>query len=228
MSRILISLCFFLSAGGCVSATANDGTQHSLRQIEGNAIVSSANPAAVVTIPETASFLGSSSWRLYDVADAEIYIYAEAGPDDVIDRLYWIQFEAYIPERPGLSYDYESSRHDTPRTIAGRPFFVRARFGEGHAEAPQPGSDAERMREIVAAAGLRLPDATMNVRFVHLPDPSRRSEMLIIYLEDLRASGTPLETLIAEYPGTEAWGPIAESLTERALDQIGIELTSQN
>ncbi len=197
MKRLLFGLCAALFVT-CSAAAPPE------RRVQGHRLVSRADPAMTITLPRSARYLGADRWDLYDICDAEVHVFVEAGANKVVKALYWIQFESYLPNNSHI-YDYS---RDELVTFAGRPFWKRARFGPTN-EAARAGSDSEHVRQIIERAGYTLPPHMMNVRLVHLPDPSRRKELMFIYSEELT---TPA-------PG-EAWSTIEKGLIERAMTRI--------
>ncbi|MFQ6554199.1 hypothetical protein AAD018_017795 [Aestuariibius insulae] len=115
------------------------------RQVEGNRIVSEANPAMTVVVPQEAKYLGARRILINAAFDAEIHVYAEVDPYDLIERFYWIQFESYLPDTPGR-YDYAESNPDIV-IIDGIEMHVRP-GGDNTVEGTiRPGSDYAAFRE---------------------------------------------------------------------------------
>jgi hypothetical protein len=50
-----------------------------------------------------------------------LHAFVEADFDKKVQRLYWIQFEGYVPARLDLAHTYDSPRHTT---IDGLDFYV--------------------------------------------------------------------------------------------------------
>jgi hypothetical protein len=146
---------------------------------------------------------GADRWPLFDLADCELHVFVEATAQKRVQRLYWLQFEAYLPSRPELHHTYPFAKTET---LSGLLFDVRARFGAS-SEAPKPGSDLEHVHALLRAKGYQLPEAMMNVRFVHLIDDQKRKELMIIYAEDLASTGLTVEDL----PDRQALGTVAFS-----------------
>jgi len=116
-----------------------------------------------------------------------------------------LQFEAYLPSRPDLHYGYPFTKTET---LSGMLFDVRARFGAS-SDTLKPGSDLEHVYALLRAKGYQLPEAMMNVRLVHLLDEQKRKELMIIYAEDLHATGFTMNDLL---PGASARhrGPLSK------------------
>ena len=126
-------------------------------------------------------YLGADRWVLYDIADCELHAFVEADQQKNVQRLYWVQFEGYLPNKPDLKHTYDSSQH---ATIGGLDFYVDT-WVRSKETAIDAGSDREHIEAMIKAKGYNLPAGMMYVRFVHLLDESRRRELMIIYGEDL-------------------------------------------
>jgi hypothetical protein len=207
-------------------ATANAAAPK--RSVSANSITSKTDPQLRITVPRTAKYVGADRWNLYDVADCEIHVFVEADKDRVVQRFYWIQFEAYLPTFPDYHYDYPSPPN-TPMRFWNRDFQVRARFGPT-AEPAKEGSDLERVRQLIAKAGYSLPAHMMNVRLVHLGPKDAtglaRSEMILFYNEDMApitsmglidGDGGPTSTI------NDKWAPLEKALIKRATRRFGVK-----
>ena len=191
------------------------------REVEGNRLISRSDPAITIQLPRSAVYLGAERWDLYDVADCELHLFVEAYPDKTVKAMYWIQFEAYLPTNEH-TYDYSE---DAPVTFGGRPFRKSSSFGPTN-NTPRAGGDGESTRQMLARAGYKLPAERMSVRLVHLPDESRRKELMIIYAEDLAPSGyTAAQLLDGKEPRPE-WKAVEQRLVERAMKRIKLRFTS--
>ena len=177
-----------------------DAVPPPVREVDGNRIVSEADPAMTVTVPEAATYLGARRILINGAFDAEIHVFAEVDPFDLIERFYWIQFETYLPDAPGR-YDYVESNPETI-TIDGVEMHVRP-GGENTTEGEiRPGSDYAAFRELVDDAGYRLPTWLTTLRLVHLYEPTERGEVIVFYGEGPDALAEAAATaMIAGEPG---------------------------
>lgn len=194
-----------------VCATAQAPPPDPERTVEGQTLRSARHPAMEIEVARELRHLGAQRFVLYGVADAEQHFFAETGADGAVRRLLWVQFEGYLPDND-RRYDYSRSARTE---IAGLEFRADARVnGAAAAATPaRPGSDGQKMREFVAAKGLKLPAESMYQRLVYLTDESRRHELMFIYLEDL----APLGVRAAELSGDEIrWKQVKAGLLERA------------
>jgi len=187
------------------------------RVAKDNTLTSARDPAVRIELPRSVQYVGFSRWDLSDVADAELHVFVEADEQKVVQRLYWIQFEAYLPSNT-FTYGYKFAEK---LTHGGLEFDVRARFGATN-NPPKPGSDLEHVMALLEKGGYRAPAEMMNVRLVHLPGTDKRKELMVIYAEDLAPTGSKEADLVA--PGGEArWLELKPGLIKRALGNLRIE-----
>ena len=85
-------LCMIAATLLCCSA-AHAQTPEPEREVQGTT-VTSRDPPIRVTVPKDARYVGADRWPLRGVADCEIHVFVDADADKLIQRLYWIQFEA--------------------------------------------------------------------------------------------------------------------------------------
>jgi hypothetical protein len=191
------------------------------REVQRNVIISAHNPKARIRLPEPVQYVGADRWVLYDIADCEVHVFVEADERKNVQRLYWVQFESYVPSRPELAHTYDSPRH---AQIGDWDFYVDT-WVRAHAERTRPGSDREHIEALLRSKGYKMPAGTMDVRLVHLLDQQKRKELMIIYSEDLAATGFNAAELQEKGKAHAQWPNIEERLIERAKSKISLELS---
>jgi hypothetical protein len=201
----------------CLAAEANQPE----RKVQGNVIVSDHDPKVQIQLPTSAQYVGASRWVLYGIADCELHAFVEADPKNNVQRLYWVQFEGYVPSRPELKHQYDSPWHTK---IGGLDFYVdtwvRARDEEITAA-----SDREHIEALIQAKGYKMPGGMMYVRLVHLLDEQKRRELMIIYGEDLAPLGLTVADLRKGGKADDQWPTIERKLVERAEKKITLKET---
>jgi hypothetical protein len=188
------------------------------RKVSGNTVISERDPKIKIGVPKSAKYVGADRWILYNVADCEIHGYVDADDKKNVQRLYWIQFEQYVPEKPDLHHTYDSPRH---AQIGGLDFYVdtwpRANGAESRA-----GSDREHIEALVKAKGYKMPNGMAYVRLVHLLDPEKRKELMIIYGEAL-PDGVAAGDLDEKGKDRQTkWPPIEQQVIQGAQQRIKI------
>jgi len=197
------------------------------RQATAHGVVSNVLPKARISLPATAQYAGEDHFLLYGIADCHIYAFVDADPRKRVERLYWVQFEGYVPSMRKLHHRYTSKRH---ASLGGMDFYVDT-WTEKAAEAARTpdltalkafirsrgyalpgnmasGSDEQHVLALLRRRGYAMPADTNSVRLVHLMD-SARKELMIIYSE---AASSSRELNAAE----------RKQLIRRALSRIQI------
>lgn len=178
-----------------------------------------------VHVPAGATYAGSERFNLYGVADAEIHVFVEADAAKKMQRLYWVQFESYLPSN---DHRYNYADGNTRFDLWGTPTWLV--WGPRPSTGPmRAGSDRESVMRILGKGGYSIPPEVLNVRMVQmLDDPEGtgrgRRELMIIYSEDLAATGKTLAELTADGKLNEAaFKPLEKPLLDRATTSVRVE-----
>jgi len=185
------------------------------RTVSGTSVTSTHDPRMHIDLPSTAKYVGADRWLLLGFDDCEMHLFVDADADKRIQRLYWVQFEAYIPERPELHHDYSASRRIT---INGLEFHLDT-WVQSADEPTEKDSDGDHQRRLLTAKGYQRPANGMYVRLVHLPDAEQRKEVMVIYGEDLAPTGFTAAQLREKGTAHDRWPAIEKALIERALER---------
>ncbi len=212
-----------------------------MRNVQGNVVTSTQEPHAQIQVPQAVHYVGSDRWVLFGIANCQLFAFVQADSRKRVQRLYWVQFEGYLPSMPRLQHEYEATRH---ATLGGMDFFVDTWLdtndsadvssqdllaleawirGKGYAvpDGINTGSDNQHIVALIRANGYTLPPAMMSVRFVHLLD-NKRKELMIIYSEDLAPTGFTIDELRKGGKAQARWSTIGQRLIERAEKSISI------
>lgn len=189
------------------------------RTVKGQRLTSPAIPAVKLEFDKAFKYVGSQSFVLYDVANAEQHFFVDADDQGRIKRFYWVQFEGYLPTN-SHTYNYKSTKtidaggfnffaDAYPRNIKGNP---------GRAD-----SDGNRARSFLTSKGYRMAsDDLLSQRLVHLVDEAKRNELMIIYIEDLSGMGLTAPDLSPGGSAAARWDDVAKALLERALKNMKV------
>lgn len=212
--RITLATMFILVA---LSAIATDRILAQTRPVRGQILVSTQLPSVSLEFAKPFKYVGGHSFVLYEVANAEQHFFVDAEKDGRIKRMYWVQFEGYLPSNSHV-YDYQATKIVN---IGGLEFIADAYARNLKANPGRPDSDGNRARAFLISKGYRLgSDDVLTQRLVHLADHEKRNELMIIYLEDL----SPMKlTAVDLAPGGKAadeWKGISKGLLERATKNL--------
>lgn len=169
-------------------------------------------------MPGKAAYVGGDRFTLYDVADCEVHVFVEADARRRVRRLYWIQFESYLPTLPDRRYDYADGNRRMD--LWGAAAWVRAAPADT-SQPGRPGSDRERVLAILKRGGFAVPADVLSVRLVRLlDDPAGtgrgRRELMLMYVEDLAPSGLKAADFGTGGKPNARWTATEGPLIERA------------
>jgi hypothetical protein len=203
---------------GCLATQILAQTAPPERKVEGNTITSTSDPAARIELLNSPVYVGTDRWILYGFANCELHAFVQADTQKKVQRLYWVQFESYLPTRPELHHKYDSPRHTQ---IGGLDFYVDT-WVEPTSGRITPDSDVEHIHTLLENHGYKLPSGMMSVRLVHLLDEQKRKELMFIYSENVASTGHTVSELRSGGPAHDQWSKIEKGLIERAEKSIAI------
>ena len=189
-----------------------------VRKIDGHKLTSSAQPKVTLRFDNDFTYAGSQSFVLYNVANAEQHFFVDADKNKRIQRLYWVQFEGYLPNNTH-TYRYEPNK---VVQIGHLSFIVDSFARNVKNDAGRPGSDGARARDFLRSKGFTLGDEIMFQRLVHLTDQTKRNELMIIYLEDLSLTGMTAAELSPGGAKAANWPEVSNMLLQRAINGLKV------
>lgn len=191
----------------------------SFRTVKGQVITSTEKPAAKIEFDKRFKYVGGHEFILYNVANAEQHFYVDADKDGRIKRMYWVQFEGYLPNN-SHKYNYKVNK---TANIGGLEFIADAAARSMKGSQGRPDSDSNRARAFLESKGFRLAsDEVMSQRLVHLIGEPKRDELMIIYLEDLSATGLTAANLAPNGKAAAQWEEMSKGLLDRAVKGLKI------
>jgi hypothetical protein len=207
-----IALAFAIGAN-LMPPTQTSAIQSPIRTVEGQVLISTHLPAIRLEFDKGFQYVGGHSFVLYDVARAEQHFFIEADQDKRIKRLYWVQFEGYLPGN-NEKYNYKVSKIIN---LGGLEFIADAYARNIKANPGRPDSDGNRARAFLGSKGYRLAsDEILSQRLVHLTDEAKRNELMIIYLEDLSRWGLTASDVSPGGRAAGQWEEMTKALLTRA------------
>lgn len=184
------------------------------RQFSGNVLTSPADPGLRISIDPSLQYIGGQKFTLYGVAAVEQHVFGRKWPDGSPRSVVLFQFESVLP---GIDwkYDYSGARYRS--AIDGFDFFTDIEPGRVWWLFPngKPGTDGYRAKSLAGDAGFAVPEDYIWHRSVHIPNADARSELLIIWQEDLSPTGMTRDDFPPQGAGSPEWDEIArESIAE--------------
>ena len=188
--------------------------QQQPRTVKGRVLTSTETPAVRLEFDKAFKYAGGHDFILYNVARAEQHFFVDADKQGRIKRLYWVQFEGYLPDNTH-KYNYKVNKSVN---IGGFDFIADAYARNIKANPGRADSDGSRARAFLESKGFRWPsDEILSQRLVHLVDESKRSELMIIYAEDLTALRLTSADLATGGSAAARWDEVSKGLLDRAM-----------
>jgi hypothetical protein len=199
-------------------ATQQTAAEHS-RKVKGQVLTSTAMPALRLEFNKEFKYIGNQDFILYDVARAEQHFFVDADKQGRIKRLYWVQFEGYLPSNTH-TYRYKP---DKSVAIGGLDFIADAAARNMKINLSRPDSDGARARAFLESKGYRMAsDDVLWQRLVHLVDETKRDELMIIYMEDLTETGLKASDLWKGGRAASQWDELSKQLLDRAVKNMKV------
>jgi hypothetical protein len=193
--------------------------QKQTRSVKGQTLTSTDNPAVRLKFDKPFKYAGGHDFILYEVARAEQHFFVDADKQGHIRRMYWVQFEGYLPSNTH-TYKYKVNKSVQ---IGGLDFIADAYARNIKDNPGRPDSDGSRARGFLESKGYRLAsDDVLSQRLVYLVDAEKRNELMIIYLEDLSAMKLTAADFEAGGSAASRWDEISSGLLERAVKGMTI------
>jgi hypothetical protein len=187
-----------------------------IRSVVNNLVNSNALPKIRLQVDPAFTYVGRNEFILYGIARAEQHLFVAASADMRLQRLVWVQFEAYLDDNQ-YTYNYSSSQ---TIQIAGWPFFYDAGWMDRQEHMRQnPTSDRAHMLVFLQERGYIPGSAEIFERYVTL-GPDLRSELMLIYAQD--AAQQDLPTLEAGGVQGEPWLSVQEGLHQHGLQSFSL------
>lgn len=186
-----------------------------MRTVEDNVLVSTDMPAIKLKVDDHMEYVGRLQFVLYNVAEADIFVFAEGDEGRRLKRWLVVQFEGFLDSN-SHTYNYAMP---TRFTLGSHEYMVddyAANLKTMMAEEPAD-SDGANVAALLRREGYTLPEDAIWSRFVRAVGEARRKELLIIYTEDLAPLGLAASDLPANVPLPQEYAALTEGLHKRAL-----------
>ena len=188
--------------------------QQPSRTVKGQVLTSTEMPAVRLEFDKAFKYAGGHDFILYNVARAEQHFFVDADKQGRIKRLYWVQFEGYLPDNTH-TYKYKVNKSVN---IGGFDFIADGYARNIKANPGRADSDGSRARAFLESKGFRWgSDEILSQRLVHLIDEAKRNELMIIYAEDLTGLGLTAADLATGGSAAARWEEVSKGLLDRAM-----------
>lgn len=188
-------------------APAQPQVEPKTRRVKGQTLRSDSQPSIRIRFGKAFKYVGSQQFILYDRAQVEQQFFVDADKQQHLKRMYMVQFESYLPNIKG-AYNYTVTK---TINLGGQTYIVDAEVVTNVPAVVKQDSqsDVARAASFLERKGFRLGEAIVFQRFVRLIDETKRSEFILLYVEDA----------IGDAAGNEK---VMQELSSRALKDFKI------
>jgi hypothetical protein len=187
--RKILFLTFMVASSLLLStlAFAQSANSTRTRLVKGQVLTSSHLPPIRVKFDKAFRYVGTQNFILYDRAQVEQYFFVAADSQQRIKRMYMVQFESYLPNISG-AYNYAVTK---TINLAGQTYIADFEIVPNVSAAikQDPQSDVTRAASFLEGKGYRIGEGIAFQRFVRMVDEAKRSEFILLYVEDLVGAG---------------------------------------
>jgi len=162
------------------------------RYVEGQKLISTQMPGIAIRFSDEFIFVDRQSFTLFKNSAVEQFYFVKADDKKKIKALYTVQFESFLPEI-NQTYNYKI-KDSLP--INGVSFLYSPVYNKTQAILGDTlKSDVWHRFMGLLFKGYQMPAEIIGHRFIKLVDSTKRNEILIIYNEDLKNTGTTADEL---------------------------------
>ncbi len=183
-----------------------------LRSVSENTLFSAGDPSISLQFDSSFGYIGGQQFVLYGVADTEQHFFVETTADNKLQSLYWVQFEAYLPDN-SYQYDYEGS--PARLQLGDYTFFLDTSAVHSNPNGRSSGSDGSLARQFLLSKGYTFPEEFAYARLVYLTDASRRKELMIIFIDNLAPLGLSASDLNEDGLEAQRWPEVEKNFLEK-------------
>lgn len=168
-------------------ATGNTKPEQT-RVVNGQVLTSPSLPSIRLEFDNKFKYAGTQKFILYERAQVEQFFFVDADDQRRIKRMYWVQFEGYLP---GVDASYNYPVTETVN-LGGQTYIVNSEriANVSAALKHDPQSDAAHTASFLESKGYRLNESIRFQRFVRLVDEPKRNEFIVLYIEDASAEAS--------------------------------------
>lgn len=180
------------------------------RTVEGQVLRSEGVPSLCLRVDRKLRFVDEHPFTIDKLAVGSRFVFAETSKGTV-QRLFLAQFESFLPGTDEIyRYNLDSG------VEIGRLKWKSMTFAFSNRQAAQEKADGEAAltARFLENKGLIVPDEWLVARYVTVGDATRKSELILFYMEPLSGFGVRLADLRDGEPGKE----MAETISRRSRD----------
>lgn len=220
--RLFILIITILLFAACGETDYSEYLEYQTKLHGTQQLVSKEFPQSTITMDSSFTYVGAETFILYDVARCEIRLFVDADSNKAVNRLYWIQYEGYLPSLWPHWYEMDGEPYRT--RIGGREFYDGVNFYtvDSSRHLWEADSDIGRVFAMMEAKGYTLDSEVMRIKLLHLNEDADK-ELMLMYNERMSSHGLTIASFGDSGKESEKWEAVSEDLRRRALAGMKID-----
>lgn len=178
------------------------------RSVEGTTLRSSDFPSMELMLDDDFVYIGRVPFEIEDMATGERFVFVVPGHDDDIDRMFIAHFESIYSDDT-FNYSFTGAPEIGGLKVRENPFA----YSNAEARASNPAGEPAKTMDLLIEHGFQPTDIWLMHRYVSVPDPDRKHEMILFYVEMFDGE---LSALYRDGRDTPEWQALATQLKARA------------
>jgi len=235
---IILTAMGIIICTSCSSPTLSDYAPYLKFQakFESGVLKSDAFPRGAIKFDEDIKYIDSETFILYNVARCEIHLFGEIDDNKKYKRLYWIQYESYLPNSllpepmrilgKNPTYNYADEPHQVE--IGGRKFYTSNSYhfinkSEEYLTSKNGTEDSDfaHVARLLYRNGININAEVIGTRMVFL-DPSKKKELMIICYEVMDKDILSSDKLDEAGENSPLWTKVSSEARKRASMNLEI------
>ncbi len=189
------------------------------RSVKGQVLTSPELPAVSLTFDKSFKYAGGQEFDLFDESHAEQHFFVDADKEGRVKRMYWVQFESYLPNSK-RTYSYKVNK---TVNMGGLKFLAEPSARDLKANPWQVDSDGHRANAFLESKGYHMMTGdALSERLMYLTDDTKRNMMVITYLEDMSGMDFNAIDFLKGGSAVARWDKVSGDLLKRATKGVKV------
>lgn len=204
------------------------------RYFKNGVFVSEAQPKISIRLPEAFVYVGQTAFILEEKALVDRHHFLDADANGNISRLVILHFESFLPTNDSIiTYrPPEPPRHAGPNyrftlepVRLGKHEYIHNTwfFDAATAVQDQPDKELGHTARLLAQHGSTLPDEIRMSRYLRILDATRKSELILFYMEPLAPTGFTLADFVEGGSGAIVFDQFSAAITARSAKAFQVD-----
>jgi hypothetical protein len=191
-------------------------------------------PEIRIRLPKTFVYLGQTEFILEEKAAVDRHHFLDVAAGDTISRLVIFHFESFLPNNDSIITFRapEPPRHAGPNyrftlepvRLGDHDYIHNTWFFDAVTPVQdEPEKEWARTVRLLNRHGYTVPEAMCMSRYVRILDETRKSELILFYMEPVASTGFTLADFVEGGAGAKVFDRLSAEITARSENVFMIE-----